>query len=60
MDIACYWDSDAGHGGPTLDPELLSQLGTMGIAVWYDVYFSGAMDYTRMIKTASSTSGKEA
>jgi hypothetical protein len=30
-DIACLWDSQFGHGGPTLSPALLQQLAALGI-----------------------------
>lgn len=59
MDISCYWDSDSGHGGPTLDPELMMLLASLKIEVWFDVYFSGAMDYTQIIKRAYGAYGKE-
>lgn len=39
VDICCRWDS-AGHGGPTLNPEHLNQLGTLGVELWFDVYFA--------------------
>lgn len=60
MDISVYWDSEAGHGGPTLPPALLQRLGNLGIELWFDIYFSGAMDYTSMVKRACSTYAKEA
>jgi hypothetical protein len=41
-DIACLWDSQSGHGGPTLSPALLRRLGIIGIELWFDVYFHGA------------------
>lgn len=39
VDICCRWDS-VGHGGPTLDPEHLKQLGALGVEMWFDVYFA--------------------
>jgi hypothetical protein len=39
VDICCRWDSAWGDGGPTLDPGQMSQLGALGIEVWFDVYF---------------------
>ena len=41
VDICCRWDSAWGHGGPTLDPAQLLQLGSLGIEVWFDIYFDG-------------------
>lgn len=42
MDISCMWDSRYGHGGPTLPAPLLGRLGSLGIELWFDVYFFGA------------------
>ena len=39
MDIVSYWESK-GQGGPLLMPLQMSKLGSYGIAVWWDVYFS--------------------
>lgn len=41
VDICCRWDSAAGHGGPTMDPEQMIQLGGLGIEVWFDIYLDG-------------------
>ena len=41
-DFSCLWDSQSGHGGPTLSPALLQRLGAVGIELWFDVYFHGA------------------
>jgi len=41
VDICCRWDSASGHGGPTMDPEQLVQLGSLGVEVWFDIYFDG-------------------
>ncbi|MBZ4187137.1 DUF4279 domain-containing protein [Thermomonas sp. RSS23] len=39
VDICCRWDSASGHGGPSMDPLQMIQLGSLGIEVWFDVYF---------------------
>src|SRR5688572_1652721 len=41
VDICCRWDSAWVHGGPTLDPGQLRQLGDLGLEVWFDIYFDG-------------------
>ena len=41
VDICCRWDSAWGHGGPTLDPAQLRQIGDLGLEVWFDIYFDG-------------------
>jgi hypothetical protein len=40
-DLACLWDSESGHGGPTLSPAILRRLATVEIELWFDVYFHG-------------------
>ena len=40
LDITSYWVS-VGQGGPWLMPEQMLRLGTLGISVWWDIYFSG-------------------
>ena len=39
VDICCRWDSASGHGGPNMDPDQMIQLGSLGIEVWFDIYF---------------------
>jgi len=39
VDICCRWDSASGHGGPSMDPRQMIQLGALGADVWFDVYF---------------------
>jgi hypothetical protein len=39
IDITSYWVS-CGQGGPWLMPEQMIKLGTLGISVWWDVYFT--------------------
>ncbi|MCA9462119.1 MAG: DUF4279 domain-containing protein [Nitrospira sp.] len=39
VDICCRWDSSWGHGGPTMDPGQMVQLGQLGVEFWFDVYF---------------------
>jgi hypothetical protein len=41
MDITSFWSSKEGQGGPWLMPEQMVRLGTLGLSVWWDVYFSG-------------------
>lgn len=38
IDITTYWVS-VGHGGPWLMPQQMLKLGTLGIGVWWDIYF---------------------
>jgi hypothetical protein len=58
MDISVYWDSAWGHGGPTLSPNLLTVLAKLNIEIWFDIYFSGAMDWTEIVKRSCATDGK--
>ena len=39
MDVACFWVSANGHGGPTLSPERAAMLSQFGLPLWFDVYF---------------------
>jgi hypothetical protein len=39
VDIFCYWLSAAGHGGPSLDPQIMQRLADLGLSVSFDVYF---------------------
>jgi hypothetical protein len=39
IDISSYWLS-IGQGGPWLMPQQMLKLGTLDIAVWWDIYFS--------------------
>ncbi len=38
VDIVSYWVS-TGQGGPFLTSEQMLKLGTLGISVWWDIYF---------------------
>jgi hypothetical protein len=38
IDITTYWVS-IGQGGPWLMPQQMLRLGTLGIGVWWDIYF---------------------
>ncbi len=38
IDITTYWVS-VGQGGPWLMPQQMLKLGTLGIEVWWDIYF---------------------
>ncbi len=42
VDICCRWDAASGNGGPSMDPGQMVKLGTLGIEVWFDIYFDGA------------------
>ena len=53
MDISCMWDSNSGHGGPTLSPTILHRLATLGIELWFDVYFFGAYHKIKAAKQAN-------
>jgi hypothetical protein len=39
MDITTYWVSKSGQGGPWLMPEQMLKLGSLGIEIWWDIYF---------------------
>ena len=39
IDIACFWVSATGHGGPTLTAKLLGRLAQLSVDVWFDIYF---------------------
>lgn len=43
IDVISYWVS-VGHGGPWLMPQQMLKLGTLGIAVQWDIYFSSESD----------------
>jgi hypothetical protein len=43
IDLCIRWDS-VGHGGPTLDPRQMSELGALDTELWFDVYFAGEDD----------------
>ena len=55
MDIACLWDSQPGHGGPTLSPALLRRLAALEVELWFDVYFFGAYEELWAAKEANAT-----
>jgi hypothetical protein len=38
VDVCCRWDSKFGHGGPTLYPEQMAVLGSLGVELWFDIY----------------------
>jgi hypothetical protein len=42
MDISCYWLSFSGHGGPSVRPAQMTELGRLGLELWFDVYFGGS------------------
>jgi uncharacterized protein DUF4279 len=39
VDVPCYWLSATGQGGPTLSAASMARLGSLGLDVWFDVYF---------------------
>jgi len=39
LDITSYWVSH-GQGGPALWPHQMIKLGTLGLEVWWDIYFA--------------------
>ena len=41
MSIACIWWSLSGHGGPTLWPEQMKRLSSLGLECTFDVQFYG-------------------
>lgn len=43
VDLCIRWDS-VGHGGPTLNPSHMVQLGELGIELFFDIYFAGEDD----------------
>ena len=44
MDVSCYWVS-SGQGGPSLDASDLAALSSLGLAIWWDVYFGDPEEY---------------
>lgn len=38
MDIACYWVSRSGHGGPTIPPPQMRRLADLNIELGFDFY----------------------
>lgn len=58
MDICCMWDSQWGHGGPTIKPALSTALGELELEIWFDIYFMGAMDWTHIVKDACASKGE--
>jgi hypothetical protein len=57
VDIVTYWVS-TGQGGPWLMPDQMLKLGSLGIEIWWDVYFrrdgEGAANEVNEPKEASS------
>lgn len=41
LDISCYYLS-VGQGGPIMSSEQMSELGKLGLDVWWDIYFDPA------------------
>ncbi len=44
MDITTYWVS-TGQGGPWLMPDQMLKLGSLGIEIWWDVYFERSAEH---------------
>lgn len=44
IDVACFWESAVGHGGPTLSAAAMRRLGEFGIPLWFDIYYSSVAD----------------
>jgi hypothetical protein len=38
MDVACFWASKHGHGGPTISPEQMRRLADLNLDLWFDFY----------------------
>jgi hypothetical protein len=58
IDISCFWDSESGHGGPTLSPDQMKRLAGLDLELWFDVYILGDMTKDRgsRSKTAQPSS----
>jgi hypothetical protein len=39
IDVACFWVSANGNGGPTLSPDRAGLLARYGLTLWFDIYF---------------------
>jgi hypothetical protein len=39
--ISCFWVSAVGHGGPTLDQNILKRIADLNIGIDFDIYFAG-------------------
>lgn len=38
MDLACYWVTRSGHGGPTIPPAQMRRLAQLNLMLWFDFY----------------------
>jgi hypothetical protein len=38
MDVFCYWASEQGHGGPTLNPKQMRELADLNLTIGFDCY----------------------
>jgi hypothetical protein len=38
IEIACFWSSENGQGGPTLSPKQLKKLAELELELWFDIY----------------------
>lgn len=48
IDVCCYWVS-SGQGGPSLDVETLGDLASLGLEIWWDIYFGKGEEYVERI-----------
>jgi hypothetical protein len=44
IDVCCYWVS-SGQGGPSLEVSDLAALSSLGLPIWWDVYFGEPEEY---------------
>jgi hypothetical protein len=38
IDLACYWRSEQGHGGPIVSPSQSAALAALDLELWFDFY----------------------
>jgi hypothetical protein len=53
MDICSYWVG-IGQGGPQLHPAQMRELGALGLAVWWDIYFEAEERLARAIESVAA------
>ena len=54
IDVCCYWVS-SGQGGPSLEVSDLAALSSLGLAIWWDVYFGELEEYKERAAAASGS-----
>lgn len=47
MDVSCFWISRSGHGGPSVLPAQMRELGRLNLELWFDVYLGDGGDVER-------------